>query len=111
MINVHIYGLLKKKFDANASLGENMIITLKHRDGLLLQELFKELDLSQDECGECFVNGKVIKATFPKPELTYLCKSDLKKKLLTMTGWKPGQMDGTKVCTHFYWPVSCIKWE
>lgn len=57
------------------------------------------------------INGQVINATFPRPELADLCKSDLKKKLITMTGWKAGQMNGTKVCTHFYWQVSCIKWE
>lgn len=57
------------------------------------------------------IYGQVINATFPKPELTDLCKSNLKKKLITMKGWKPGQMSGMKVCTHFYWPISCIKWE
>ncbi len=61
MIDVHIYGLIKKKFDPNASLGDNMIIKLNHHDGLLLQDVFKELDLSQEDCGDCFVNGKVIK--------------------------------------------------
>ncbi len=61
MIDVHIYGLLKKKFDPNASLGENTIIKLKHRNGLLLNDVFDELEISQEECGDCFVNGKVVK--------------------------------------------------
>ena len=56
-------------------------------------------------------NGHVIDATFPRPNLTDQCKSDLKKKLLTMTGWKPGLMNGKSVCTHFQWPISCIKWN
>ena len=61
MIDVHIYGFLKKKFDEDASLGDDMIIKLEHREGLHLQELFKDLELSQEECGDCFVNGKVVK--------------------------------------------------
>ncbi|PWI46886.1 hypothetical protein CEE45_14445 [Candidatus Heimdallarchaeota archaeon B3_Heim] len=61
MIDVHIYGFLKKKFDPNASLGDDLIIKLKHRDGLLLQELFEDLKLSQEECGDCFIDGKVVK--------------------------------------------------
>jgi hypothetical protein len=69
MIDVHIYGLLRKKFDINASLGDNMIIQLDYHDGLLLKEVFKELDLTQDECGDCFVNGKVIKRE-ENPEIT-----------------------------------------
>ena len=56
-------------------------------------------------------NGQVIDATFPKPEMTDQCKSDLKEKLLTMTGWKPGKINEQNVCTHFRWPISCIKWE
>ena len=45
-------------------------------------------------------NGHVIDAVFPRPDLTDQCKSDLKKKLLTMTGWKPGLMNGKTVCTY-----------
>jgi len=61
MIDVHIYGFLKKKFDANASLAGTMIIKHKHRTGLLLHELLVELKLSQEECGDCFIDGKVVK--------------------------------------------------
>ncbi|MHA1996192.1 MAG: hypothetical protein ACW97Z_16785 [Candidatus Hodarchaeales archaeon] len=61
MIDVHIYGFLKRKFDPDASLGENMIIKQEHREGLHLQELFGELKLSPEECGDCFVDGKVVK--------------------------------------------------
>ena len=56
-------------------------------------------------------NGHMIDAVFPRPDLTDQCKSDLKKKLLTMTGRKPGLMNGKTVCTHFHWPISCIKWN
>ena len=56
-------------------------------------------------------NGKVVDATFPKHNLTLLCKDELKKKLLTMNGWTAGQNDGRPVCSKFIWPISCLKWE
>ena len=56
-------------------------------------------------------NGKVIDATFPKHNLTSICKDDLKKKLLTMNGWTAGQKDGRPICSKFNWPISCLKWE
>jgi len=73
------------------------------RDGDLIASLHIVLTIDK--------NGKVIDATFPRPNLTDQCKSDLKKKLLTMTGWTAGQLKGENVCTHFYWPISCLKWE
>jgi hypothetical protein len=56
-------------------------------------------------------NGKVIDATFPKDNLTSLCKDDLKRKLLTMDGWTAGKINGRPVCSKFNWPISCLKWE
>ena len=56
-------------------------------------------------------NGKVIDATFPKNNLSLLCKDELKTKLLTMTGWTAGLKDGKPVCCKFNWPISCLKWE
>ena len=56
-------------------------------------------------------NGKVIEATFPRCNLTPLCKVDLEKKLLTMTGWTAGKKDGQPICCKFSWPISCLKWE
>jgi hypothetical protein len=61
MIDVHIYGFLKKKFDANASLGGNMIIKQEHRKDLRLQELFQDLKLTKEECGDCFIDGNVVR--------------------------------------------------
>ncbi len=56
-------------------------------------------------------NGKIIDATFPRQNLTSTCKADLKKKLLTMSGWKAGQANGQPVCSNFIWPIGCLKWE
>jgi len=55
--------------------------------------------------------GKVIDAIFPRPNLSDKCRSELKKKLLTMTGWKSGQLNHKVVCTHYFWPISCLKWQ
>lgn len=54
--------------------------------------------------------GKVIDATFPKPEITASCKENLKNKLLTMNGWKPAKKNGQPVCCYVSIPISCIKW-
>ncbi|MHA2294654.1 MAG: hypothetical protein ACXAEU_19755 [Candidatus Hodarchaeales archaeon] len=59
MIKVHIYGHLKKKFDANASLAGNMIIEMSFIEDETLANLKKRLELTTNECGECFVNHKV----------------------------------------------------
>lgn len=56
-------------------------------------------------------SGKVIDATFPKDNLTAICKADIKKKLLTMEGWVAGQIDGRPICSKFNLPISCLKWE
>ena len=72
------------------------------RDGLIAS---LHIVLTIDE------EGKVIDATFPRQDLTDQCKNDLRNKLLTMTGWTAGQLDGRNVCTHFHWPISCLKWE
>ncbi len=55
--------------------------------------------------------GKVIDATFPRYNLTSLCKYDLKQKLLTMNGWTPGQNNRPPVCSKIRLPISCLKWE
>lgn len=73
------------------------------RDSSLIASLWIILSIDK--------NGQVIDVSFPRPELTDQCKNDLKKKLLTMTGWQPGQQNGKNVCTHFNWPISCIKWN
>lgn len=73
------------------------------RDNSLIASLRIILTIDKD--------GHVIDASFSGPVLTDQCKNDLKKKLLTMTGWQAGQHNGKDVCTHFIWPISCIKWN
>jgi hypothetical protein len=56
-------------------------------------------------------NGQVTDAEFPRPALTDKCKSKLKSKLLTMTGWQPGKKDGKNVCIRISLPINCIRWN
>jgi hypothetical protein len=60
MINVHIYGFLRKKFDPDASLSEDMIIKVPFHPELTFQKLLIHLKVSPEECGECFIDGTVI---------------------------------------------------
>jgi hypothetical protein len=55
--------------------------------------------------------GKVIAVDFPRLQASEYCKEKLRNEILTMTGWTAGQMDGKNVCSKFYWPISCLKWE
>ena len=55
--------------------------------------------------------GKVTDDGFLRPELHIICKKELLKTLRKMKGWKAGRLNGQVVCTHFSWPVSCIKWD
>ena len=54
--------------------------------------------------------GTVIDATIQDDELTVDCKAQLRSKLLTMSGWTPGQMKTKTVCSYYNWIISCIKW-
>lgn len=80
-----------------------VICSCMKRDGDLIASLHILLTIDKD--------GKVIDASFPTPNLTDQCKNDLKVKLLTMKGWKAGQLKGKNVCTHFDWPINCLKWD
>jgi len=55
--------------------------------------------------------GNVVDATFPKPNATEQCKADMKRKLMTMTGWTAGLSNGQPVCCHRSIPIRCLKWS
>ncbi|MDO8365576.1 MAG: hypothetical protein Q7T20_02180 [Saprospiraceae bacterium] len=73
------------------------------RDSTIIASLFIILTIDSQ--------GKVVDAAFSRPNLTAICKTDLKKKLLTMNGWTAGQVNGQPVCRIFNWPIRCLKWE
>jgi hypothetical protein len=59
MINVHIYGHLKKKFDENARLSENTIISVPNVENENFSMLLTRLNVDNTEIGDCFVNSKL----------------------------------------------------
>ncbi|MHA1984044.1 MAG: hypothetical protein ACW967_06795 [Candidatus Hodarchaeales archaeon] len=59
MLNIHVYGFLKKKFDPNAQMAEHTIITVEHFPNETFMELTKRLNLTDNELGDCFVNAKI----------------------------------------------------
>ena len=59
MIEIHLYGILKKKLDPNASFAEDTILSIPHVKKETFSDLLKRLDFKPTECGDCFINGKV----------------------------------------------------
>jgi hypothetical protein len=55
--------------------------------------------------------GKVVEVDFPRLEASQSCKERLKKEILAMENWTPGQVDGKSACTVFVWPIACLKWD
>ncbi len=55
--------------------------------------------------------GNVINVDFPRQELSVSCEKNLRSELLKMKGWTPGQIAGKPVCTKYYLPISCLKWQ
>lgn len=55
--------------------------------------------------------GKVIAVDFTPLTATENCKDKLRKEIMNMTGWAPGQINGKDVCSIFLWPTSCLKWR
>lgn len=57
------------------------------------------------------MNGNVIEANFKRSTLTKSCETQLIERLIKMKGWIPGKANGKPVCSIFYFPISCIKWD
>lgn len=55
--------------------------------------------------------GKVAAVEFPGLQAGENCREQLSREMMTMTGWTAGQMDGKYVCSIFFWPIRCLKWE
>jgi hypothetical protein len=55
--------------------------------------------------------GNVVDAVVKRPQLTAECDEELRKKLLTMNGWIPAQLNKEAVCSYFLFPVGCILWK
>ncbi|HYF66654.1 MAG TPA: hypothetical protein VD884_00900 [Ohtaekwangia sp.] len=55
-------------------------------------------------------HGRVVDAVLSKHHLPKDCEDEIKRELLSMTGWTAGSLNGEKVCSKFAWIISCIKW-
>ena len=51
--------MFRKKFKPKSSLAENTIINLPNVENEKFQDMLKRLDLRFEECGDCFINGKL----------------------------------------------------
>ena len=61
MLEIRIFGWLRKKFDENASLAGDMIFEKEFIENENFEALLKRLNISKSDCGDCFVDGKVAK--------------------------------------------------
>jgi hypothetical protein len=68
MINIHIYGFLRKKFNPEASLTDEMKIQVNFSEGIRLLDVLQQIEVTTEECGECFVNGTCVQ-TDSNPEI------------------------------------------
>jgi len=68
VIEIHIYGHLKKKFDPTARLSDQTIIRVPSIPGEQSAQLLARINLAVRECGDCFVNGIVATADTLVPE-------------------------------------------
>jgi hypothetical protein len=124
MISVESFGQIDNKCDAIYSfvdfmseyangihglmdyLNKDLILILSdciQRDSILIASMYLTLTIDNE--------GKVIDVDFIQINATDQCKSDLKKKILTMPSWTPGKLNGKAVCCKFSWPISCIMWQ
>ena len=72
-------------------------------DKVIVDKLYANVIINRD--------GNVVDVEFLKLNGSEKCKEELKKKIMTMTGWTPGKMNGQSVCSNYFWVVGCIKWE
>jgi hypothetical protein len=56
-------------------------------------------------------SGKIIQVDFPKLQATKSCKEKLADELLKMEGWTAAKINDKFVCSKFYVPIKCIKWQ
>lgn len=59
MLEIHLYGILRKKFKPNASSSEDTVISLPSKKNERFQDLLTRLDLNLNDCGDCFINGNL----------------------------------------------------
>ena len=84
----------------------------KHWTSIISKYHDKDEELSTKLIMTLTINtdGKVVDVVLSKHKLSKDCVDEIRKELLTMTGWTSGSLNGQKVCSKFTWIISCIKW-
>lgn len=59
MIDLHIYGFLKMKFDTKAKLSEQTIIPIDYIPNESFESFLRRIEVEESELGDCFINGKI----------------------------------------------------
>ena len=68
MIEVHLYGQLKKIINPNASMTENTIVSLDYNTNDTIEKILLRLNIKPEKCGEFFINGNVAEFDSKIPE-------------------------------------------
>lgn len=68
VINIHVYGFLKKKLDPQAKMSENTIISLDWKENETFEGLINRLNLDFEDLGDCFVNNTVVSSDVIIPD-------------------------------------------
>ncbi|MHA1996193.1 MAG: hypothetical protein ACW97Z_16790 [Candidatus Hodarchaeales archaeon] len=61
MVEIHVFGPLKRLFDPDASLSEDTIIKMPYLINETAEQLLRRLNLLNSDYGECFVNHTIVK--------------------------------------------------
>lgn len=61
MLEIRIFGWLRKKFDEKSSLAGDMIKEIPYIENENFISLLERLNVTSKDCGDCFINGKVAK--------------------------------------------------
>jgi hypothetical protein len=61
IVEIHVYGHLKKQFDSVAKLSEETIIRVPYIFNETIEQLLNRLELSNSDHGECFINHTIVK--------------------------------------------------
>ena len=59
MLEIHLYGTLKKRIKPDASFAEDTILSIAFVENEQINQLLERLDIPLEECGEIFCNGLV----------------------------------------------------
>lgn len=60
MLNIYLYGFLKKKFIPEAKLSDQTVLSFPFKSNESFSDLMKRIKIDINELGDCFINGRVV---------------------------------------------------